>query len=171
MTRNRLLFLIAVVVIAFGCIVWLTRTRPPEMAEVTGIVTLNGKPADLIEVKFMPDPARGESGPVATCYTDETGRYRLRSEQIDQDGAILGTHRVVFADPKAMPLANLPSTRNDPAMVGIEIDPNLVPPKGQQHKPRPSRVAARYRDINTTPYQSVEVRPGTQELNFDLTIR
>src|SRR5262245_12379521 len=77
--------------------------RGPEFAEVEGVVTLNGKPLPTVEVVFLPEAEAGTKGPVASCYTDDRGRYRLRSEAAGVGGAVVGTHRVLIRDTAAVP--------------------------------------------------------------------
>lgn len=47
-------------------------TDQPELAEVTGVVTLDGKPISGVNVLFQP-----EAGRAAVGMTDEEGRYEL----------------------------------------------------------------------------------------------
>lgn len=118
---------------------------PPPMGTVSGMVTLDGKPLPDVEVQFLPDPEQDTRGATARCYTDEQGRFALRSERHQKDGALVGTHRVVFID-----IAALPN------------------PIGQAEPPKKNRVPSAYTDPNQTPFRAVEVKPGDQTLNFDL---
>jgi hypothetical protein len=65
---------------------------------VEGTVTLDGAPLPDVEVVFVPDPARGNTGNNASAVTDAQGRYRLRSPKEGRDGAAVGAHRVVVTD-------------------------------------------------------------------------
>jgi hypothetical protein len=63
-------------------------------APVSGVVKLNGKPYDKAVVSFQPigttenpNPGRGSS-----AYTDENGRYVLKSDKYS--GALVGKHLV-----------------------------------------------------------------------------
>ena len=60
----------------------------PEIAPVTGIVLLDGKPLPSATVVFQPTEGRASNG-----QTDAEGRYELRFNQ-DTMGAKLGPHQV-----------------------------------------------------------------------------
>jgi hypothetical protein len=70
---------------------------------VEGVVTRDGEPLGEVEVVFLPDPEKGNFGPHAAAYTDAAGRYRLRCEALDADGAVVGPHRVIVRDIAALP--------------------------------------------------------------------
>jgi hypothetical protein len=125
----------------------------PEFAEVEGVVTLKGKPLPEVEVTFSPVTEKGTKGPTAACVTDGQGRYRLRCDRADKNGAPVGVHRVVIRDIAATP-----------PPPGIEI----LDEKGQPYQPKPLRVPDRYTDLLKTPFQNVEVKSGKQTLDFDL---
>src|SRR5215467_14613382 len=74
-----------------------------SFGQVQGIVTLDGQPLGTVEVAFLPDPTLGTRGATANCYTDDQGRYTLRTEKEDRDGALVGHHRVVINDIAALP--------------------------------------------------------------------
>lgn len=62
----------------------------PELARVSGTVTLNGEPLPHAVVQFQPT---GPQGSYSAARTDESGFYELRFTR-DRSGAIIGTHRV-----------------------------------------------------------------------------
>lgn len=144
---------VVLVGLAAGC------SRGPEFAEVEGVVTLDGKPLDSVEIVFLPDPEKGNKGPRASAYTDEQGRYKLRCEQADKDGAVVGPHRVCVIDITAVTmLANMP---------GLRAPGPLAEPLGSPEKPKAARVPATYSSAAQTPFH-VEVKPGPQTHNFDV---
>src|SRR5437899_3083016 len=55
-----------------------------QVAEVSGVVMLDGKPMRDALVEFCPDPEKGTHGPVSAATTDEEGRFQLVSH--DQRG-------------------------------------------------------------------------------------
>jgi len=59
-----------------------------ETAEVSGVVTLDGKPLEQGTVTFTPSAGRGATGQIAT-----DGRFTL-STYDNGDGAIVGTHKI-----------------------------------------------------------------------------
>jgi hypothetical protein len=136
--------LVFVVGLAGGC------NRSPEVSEVSGVVTLDGKPLPDVEIVFMPDPGAGTYGPRASCYTDAEGRYRLATDRLKKEGAIVGTHRVIFNDIAALPPVDVPAGDAAP------------------RKPQPVRVPQLYADPAVTPFKDVQVKSGGQTLDFDL---
>lgn len=78
----------------FGC------EKGPEVAEVTGTVTVGGKPLEGVLVKFLPDPVSGTSGPSSFATTNAEGKFDLvYDKQNDLHGAVVGWHRVFLMDP------------------------------------------------------------------------
>jgi hypothetical protein len=68
--------------------------RGISMAEVEGVVTLNGKPVEKIQVEFWPS----KEGPRSIGVTDSEGRYKLKTDDGTQPGAAVGKHSVVLHD-------------------------------------------------------------------------
>ncbi|WP_197453307.1 hypothetical protein [Caulifigura coniformis] len=60
----------------------------PELADVTGVVTLDGRPAPDLLVSFNPEKGRASDG-----VTDKDGKYR-QQYLFDTPGATLGKHVV-----------------------------------------------------------------------------
>lgn len=140
---GRWAVVVAGAVLAAGC----GRSGPP-FGEVTGVVTIDGRPAAGVSVTFLPDPARGAPpGPAAMGVTGADGRYELRHTLVGRDadhptegaGAVVGWNKVVVDDYAA----------------------------SSQHLPPSGRVGAAYTNPLDTPL-TAEVRPGGQTLNFDL---
>lgn len=99
--RMKILFLnilplFAVVLAVAGC------DRGPELATVSGKVTLNGQPLDEIRVDFLPDPEKGNVADTSTAQTDAEGRFVLTYSTNGSPGAAVGWHRVVLWDAKAI---------------------------------------------------------------------
>jgi hypothetical protein len=61
----------------------------PQVAPVTGRVTLDGRPLELADVTFQPDGSQRPS----VGRTDADGRYALAYKR-GQSGAIVGNHSV-----------------------------------------------------------------------------
>jgi hypothetical protein len=51
---------------------------PPPIVEVTGVVTLRGKPLPKAEIRFMPALSGFGGEFMAIGHTDDSGRYRLQ---------------------------------------------------------------------------------------------
>jgi hypothetical protein len=128
------------------------RAEEASFGQVQGVVTLDGQPLGTVEVAFLPDPERGTRGATANCYTDEQGRYTLRTEREDHEGALVGHHRVIINDIAALPSpGGLPGTDT---------------PKSAA-QPKKNRVQPEYSDPSRTPFR-LEVRPGPQTINLEL---
>jgi hypothetical protein len=153
--RSRRWGVLGAVLLSFaaGC------SRGPEFSDVQGVVTLDGKPLDSVEVVFLPDPEKGSNGPRASGYTDAEGRYRLYCEQARQKGTVLGPHRVYIRDITAISKPG--------RFPGMQAPPGLVPPEAQTAKARVARVPPAYLNPTKTPLQ-VEVQRGQPTLNFDI---
>jgi hypothetical protein len=128
------------------------KAEKERFGQVQGIVTLDGQPLGTIEVAFLPDPEQGTRGATANCYSDEQGRYTLRTEREDHAGALVGHHRVVIND-----IAALPSPGGPPGT-------DAAKPAGQ---PKKNRVPPQYSDPFRTPFR-IEVKPGPQTINLEL---
>ena len=153
-----------------GRVVWFTRALVAlvafgpvgcgglEYAEVEGTVTLDDKPLPDVEVVFMPNHGPNSHAGSANCYTDATGHYRLRTGRANRSGAVVGKYVVVINDVAAYP----PPVDDD----GVPIKLNLPP--GTSYKQGKLRVSPNYSHPAETPFRDVEVRPGSQSLDFPL---
>jgi hypothetical protein len=117
---------------------------------VEGTVTMNGRPLRDIEVVFLSDPDAGTVGPRATGTTDESGHYRLRGDVIrgerpPENGAVLGTHRVLVLDHEY-------------------AKKQLARSKAGEDAPR---VPSRYESISETPLRA---KVGPEPLVFNIEI-
>lgn len=137
MSRYRFLGL----ALAWGLLVGCGGTTGPEVADVSGIVTMDGKPLPNAQVQFVPDGS--EQGRPSWGKTDEEGYYALQYSS-EQSGAVLGEHLVRI------------NTGGD-----AEEDEYGNVMSG----PKPETVPAKY-NVNTTLKRTVE--PGSNEINFEL---
>lgn len=78
--------------IAVGCSG--SESYNPELGNVTGTVTLDGKPLPAAVVTFIPkvDPSV-KLAPVSGAVTDSNGKYTLKFKN-GKDGALPGTHSI-----------------------------------------------------------------------------
>jgi hypothetical protein len=76
----------------------------PELAPVSGRVTLGGEPAAQISVTFQPQAhgSSSEAGPSSTGITDADGRYTLKTIEHKKAGAAIGRHVVRLARHQAI---------------------------------------------------------------------
>lgn len=110
----------------------------PDLAVVTGVITLDGEPVPGVNVTFIP---QGKGSP-SYGGTNEEGVYQLMFNQ-KRSGAEIGTHTVLIECPE-------PATDDS----GQRIDPTptvMIPPKYRQ----PGVLTA-------------EVDFGRNQLDFDL---
>jgi hypothetical protein len=138
---------------AFGC-----GDGGPKTAEVSGVVTINGKPYGKAVVSFQPvgtkdnpNPGRGSS-----AYTDENGRFTLRTED-GKSGAVVGKHRV-----RIMTKGN-DVQGYDPSVGSPDGDPN-APAAGKGKETDPILP-----EWNANSTKEFEVPGGgTKDANFDI---
>jgi hypothetical protein len=130
----------------------------PKMAEVSGVVTINGKPYGKAVVSFQPigtkenpNPGRGSS-----AYTDENGRFVLKTDD-GRNGAVVGKHRV-----RIMTKGN-DVVGYDPALGSPDGDPNApAAGKGKEVDPIPP-------EWNALSTQECDVPAGGRnDANFDI---
>ncbi len=72
------------------------KSKLPPLGTVTGVVSVQGKPAPLAEVRFEPLPPKpGDPivGSFSVGWTDATGTYQLQYDP-EHPGAAVGKHRV-----------------------------------------------------------------------------
>jgi len=75
----------------------------PSLVDVNGTITLNGVGVDEVRVEFMPDPEKGTFGPASVGESDSLGQFRLSVHgTAGNNGAVIGWHRVVLMDFKAL---------------------------------------------------------------------
>jgi len=98
-------------------------------------------------VAFLPDPAKGTTGPRSAAVTDAQGHFRLKCDD-QRDGAVVGWHRIVVED---MAVYALPRKDNAPRLTA----------------PVKPRFPAAYGSSADTPLL-VEVRP--EKASFDLRL-
>lgn len=76
-------------------------SEPYQVAEVDGVLLLNGKPGNKIYLQFIPEPSENVKAPTSTATTDDTGHFTLQLEEKNgktRPGAVVGMHRVVLSD-------------------------------------------------------------------------
>lgn len=144
----RFVSLRAVALVAVVCAVGCDRGQ--QFTEVEGVVTCGGRPLADVEVVFLPDPEQGTFGPRSAGYTDAAGRYRLTTP--GGDGAVVGTHRVTVRDL---------TTIRGPAGANTKSAGT-----GGALK---ARFAETYQSSSATPLKTVQVQPGRNVLDFNLS--
>lgn len=89
-----------------------------NIGQVTGTITLDGKPMQDVAVNFTPLNAVDGQAPGSSGMTDSNGKYSLSMVIDEVEGAIIGKHKVVItrgfestsdvATPQELARANLP---------------------------------------------------------------
>jgi len=147
-----------------------------NLGQVQGTVTQSGQPLAGVRVTFLADVAAGTQGPRTSGFTDASGHYELRTDGGDL-GAAIGKYHVTIADLQATdgdrPFAKgrkrgrlMKKTPGDakPAEEGKEGKTDENPPA----EVKKSRVPPEYSDWAKTPLKDVEVKPGSQTLDFNV---
>ena len=119
----------------------------PELGQVSGTVTLDGKPLSGVVVVFHPDGGRPAEG-----RADAEGRYELRYIR-ETMGTKVGRNRVEIAPNEEG--EDAPETEGD-------VEAPSVQQPGKSGKPV---IPARY---NTKSELEVDVKPGENTFDFPL---
>lgn len=133
-TRMIVILIVTGVLLPIGC-----SRGGPELAEVTGVVTLDGVPAGKLSVQFSP---AFEKGSPAYGVTDAEGHYFLQFS-VDRMGAMPGRYAV-----------------------GVEPLEPEYDEAGNLVGPPPVKLPVRYQSGDSL---TAEVVSGTNAINFDLT--
>jgi hypothetical protein len=113
-------------------------SNTPPMGQVSGKITVKGKPVGYGSVMFVP-----AAGPVASGTLDPSGAYTLTTFK-PNDGALVGDHKVVVE-------AYTITKSRDPSM-------------DDQANPASNK---KYYNVATTPLTAT-VKEGPNALDFDL---
>jgi hypothetical protein len=152
-SKPQVPLILAAFLTAAGC------SKGPAVAEVVGLVTLDGKPMPNVKIMFMPDPGKGTVGPISSGFSDDQGRYTLTCED-ERAGAVVGWHKVVVFDSNQ----NLYRTPRN----GRRDDDEVV--KVTKPKATGRKVPDRYTSSGKTPLD-LEVNATKNELEIPLTTR
>jgi hypothetical protein len=138
MSRKILTFMAMLGIAAWICGCGGGGSDAPQLGEVSGTITLDGKPAANVNVVFQP-----ENGRPAMATTDTSGAYTLK--YLDESGTKVGKNLVSI---------NSPEPDGD-GCGGCEEFLDPIPPKYNS-------------EASDNPEMTVDVKPGSQEFNFDL---
>jgi hypothetical protein len=137
--------LLALVLLApIGC------GRKAPVAEVSGVVMLDGQPAPEMAVDFVPDTEKGTRGPPSSGSTDEQGKFDLVCDD-GRGGAVIGFHRVIVKDIRSVP-----------------GPPNRAQGRNKGQGLLPSRISSVYTVATSTPLRE-EVKAEPQTITLKLT--
>lgn len=114
----RLLLSSLLSIVLFGIVGCSGSTDQPELAEVSGVVTLDGKPVPGVNILFQP-----ESGRAAVGMTDDEGRYELEYVY-GVSGCKMGSNTVGFDWPPGSANAvGIPPKYNGDAAFKFDVKP------------------------------------------------
>lgn len=130
----RLAFAVSVCSLVIPGVTGCGRPGGPELVEVNGVITLDGKPAPKLVIRFIPD---GEKGSPSYGVTNQSGEYTLMYSA-DRVGAMPGKHRVEI---EAVPpeigengepvsgqiITEIPSRYSEPGALTAEVVDNGNP--------------------------------------------
>ena len=142
----------------------------PEVADVVGVVTLDGQPLEGATITFAPEAGRASSG-----VTDSTGRYNLNYTGSIR-GAMLGAHRVMIkkmvqdkaATPSKAEQLMDKATNLMLQDAGLPLTTAANDKESEPLKPiMINVVAAQYSGPESI--LTAEVEPYKNEIDFDLT--
>ena len=150
--KPRLLLMLAILAAASGC------SKSVPVAEVNGVIKMDGKPMPYIKIMFMPDSVKKTLGPISSGLSDDQGRFKLTCED-GRQGAVIGWHKVVvFEGPPNFNRAPRKGRRDDDEVVKKVTKPKAKGPP----------VPYRYTSSGTTPL-SQEVKENKNDLEILLT--
>jgi hypothetical protein len=117
----------------------------PEIAEVSGLVTLDGQPVPGATITFFPENPEGSP---SYGGTDQQGKYTLMFTR-KKYGAMLGKHRVEIETPR----------RSASEIAEMKAE-------GQEVPDRPATIPKKYRQPGAL---TAEVNRGGNKIDFELT--
>jgi hypothetical protein len=117
-----------------------------QLAPVSGVVRLDGRPTEKLSVTFFPAAGRAANG-----VTGHDGRFVLATYK-PGDGALIGTHTITIA------------TMLDPP---IALPTDLA--KAKRTTQRIALIPAKYGDIRTTDLKRAVEADRNNEFEFDIS--
>ena len=129
-----------------GLVVFAAGCGGPNLATVSGKITLDGKPLADATVGFYPLGSNAEV--MSSGRTNASGEYTLKTVMSNQAGAVVGQHRV--------------SVSVEPDLVGSDLAADKV-----GKVPRPPKIPARYQGTASELTCAVP-SAGKADANFDL---
>jgi hypothetical protein len=154
-------------IIVVAALVSLASCRPVDklgFTPVVGLVTLDGKPLERGEIRFVPDAGQGNSGPQSIGTLGPGGAFTLFGPG-GRVGAVPGPHRVYLSMP----------VQEGPPEPPIEVDGKVVARDEAEHTqplsaPGSSRstVPGKYRAPETSGLTASVARGEPARLEFEL---
>jgi hypothetical protein len=136
----------ALAVLLAGC-----QKTPPPIVEASGVIRLDGKPLNKVQVRFIPMDGYGAEY-MAAGVTDEAGRFQLTCN--GKPGACACEHRVVVTEADIPPRLQSENAQAELARYLDSLGGRPIPPK--------------YSNLADSPLEA-KVTAGRAEYDFDLT--
>lgn len=128
--KSSLVAIAVLVAAAIGC-----NAKSYHEAEVDGVLILQGKPGNKVQIMFSPDGSKQTEGPTAVARTDDQGHFVMQiiepNASSARPGAVVGWNRVVLSD---MQLAASNNGRGVPVRFGTEYSTAGTTPLSQEVK-------------------------------------
>jgi hypothetical protein len=119
MTKSRIVAYLACSVILVACFAGCGKTGP-ELAPVTGRITLDGKPLENADISFQPDSSK----PPSAGRTDANGRYELAYKRGVMGGMVgSNTVRITISPEVVTNPPNIPARYNTESELKKEVKP------------------------------------------------
>lgn len=127
-----------------GCVAFLGCQDSQGLMPVKGTLTINGQPADNVQITFVPN----DTSKPAVGGMVEKGSFELVSPQ-GKRGCSVGKHKVVLS------------------MAGGKADASTYQKGGGPPKPPPPTFNAKYLQASTSD-KEMDVKPGSNNFTIDV---
>lgn len=138
----------------------------PELASVSGVVMLDGKPAGGLTVELHPDNNKGTSGPMSSGVTSDSGAFTV-SASGGRAGAVVGWHKVLIKCPWRLE-DNRGNTEVTADGFGSSAEGNTAVGSTEDGG-NDCSVAQKFEDSSSTPLTAEVPADGVNDLLFQVT--
>ncbi len=129
----------------------------PDLASVSGKVTVDGKPTGGLTVEFHPDSHVGTSGPISTGLTAADGTFTLATST-GREGAVVGSHKVLVKCPWRL------EGRETETADGFGSSPDGSAPAPAPDAGTPCNVNVKYESSEQTPLSAEVPAEGVADI-------
>lgn len=158
MNRSKLKANCFCLAIAVSAVIGCGSSDHLDRAQVTGTVTLDGKPLEAARILFRPEQGRAGRGEIKDGQIVNTATYEL------DDGIVLGKHKIAIQPvPEVAPI-----TLDLMAEEGPRGRPAGGLPKGPGKKKSSVKIPPKYQRMDRSGL-TAEITDGDNELTIELT--
>lgn len=141
----------------------------PDVAKVSGQVLVDGKGLEGLTVRFVPDSARGTTGPMSTAVTTADGNFVLTTAG-SRAGAVIGEHKVCVECP--FTLAGPPGTGAPVTADGVGSgESGEAPPAPPANSGPPCNIPLKYYDSASTPLTATVTEEGGEDFLLQVSTK